>query len=225
MIFVTRICSTLFALMLLIANASAGSPFDVFAGEYIVVSVRNNSFAAAPAEPGLVEAASPIGKSIEFNTRGVVIEGIGCDSWQAKIISPPMDLSTDTMLADLRLPPSDSAKSKGDRRILKSYRITCEGELFADIYQADSRVLAMSWGNSRKYLILERPLSTTQIKKLQKALKLLKFYSGPKNGQFDTLTKSAVRQWYSYRLANPEISIPERPAITENLLDTLKVID
>lgn len=225
MIFVTRFCSILFVLLLSIENSLADSPFDAFAGKYVVVSVRNNSFVAAPLDPAILETASPIGKSIEFDTRGVLLEGIGCDSWQAKPISSPVDFSTDTMLADLRLPPADSPKSDGDRRVLKYYRITCEGEVFADIYQADNRVLAMSWANSRMYLILERPLSTLQVKKLQSALKLLKFYSGSRNGQFDAMTKSAVRDWYAYRQTNPEIPVPKRPAITENLLDTLKVIE
>ncbi|CAN0490736.1 unnamed protein product, partial [Discosporangium mesarthrocarpum] len=95
---------------------------------------------------------------------------------------------------------------------------------FTTLFQADRRVVALSWANAQQYLILERPLTETQVSKLQKALRSTKFYSGKITGVFDTDTERAVRAWYKYRLADRKASIPRRPAITENLLDTLKVL-
>lgn len=205
--------------------AAAETAFESFAGDYVVVAVRQNSFTASPAgiRPGGGE--SPIGQRIGFNASGVVLDGIACDDWQAESIPVPVDFADDTQLADLRLGPTTSPLSDGDKRLSKAFRITCEGEAFTTLYQADSRVLAMSWANSSKYLILERPLDTAQLARLQKALKSMKFYSGPVTGEPGEDTDRAVRSWFSYRLANPDAAIPRRPARTENLLDTLKVLN
>lgn len=203
---------------------SADSGLEVLSGKYVVVSVRRNSFVASTAPVIPSGENSPIGKTVEFDAEGIAIDGISCDAWKADSITTPVDFADDPILSDLRLPPTDSPITDGDRRLAKSYRISCEGEAFTTLYQADSRVLALSWANSSLYLVLERRLSSEQIRKLQLALKLLKFYSGTANGQFDEATGNAVRTWYAYRQTNKDAAIPKRPAITENLLDTMKVL-
>ena len=85
-------------------------------------------------------------------------------------------------------------------------------------------MLAMSWANSTTYLILERPLTDPEVKRLQKSMKSVKFYDGGITGTLDAATERAVRAWYEYRLAKPEMAIPRRPAITENFLDALGVL-
>ena len=217
--------ATVFALAAQAPTVQAGLAFEAFAGQYVVVSVRQNSFVASPAGASIGDADSPIGRLIRFETDGMLLDGIDCDDWQIETTPAPIDFSQDTMLSDLRLPPTSSPISDGDKRLSKFYRISCEGEAFTTVYQADNRVLALSWANSARYLILERPLSAVQIEKLQEALKSMKFYSGAVNGQFSDATERSVRAWYLYRLADPNAAIPQRPAITENLLDTLKVLN
>lgn len=216
---------SLFAFILQISPTLAGTLFDGFAGDYVVVAVRQNSFVAASSSLRPDNTESPIGKKISINSSGLVLDGIACQDWQVKTIEAPVDFSEDAMLSDLRLPPMDSPISVGDKRLSKFYQINCEGETFTTLYQLDNRVLAMSWANSQKYLILERPLSAARIEKLQKVLKSMKFYSGTVTGQFDKETEHAVRAWYSYRMTDRNAAIPRRPAITENLLDALKVLN
>ena len=218
-------CATLFAVALHVGDALAGSAFDDVAGQYVVVSVRQNSFVASPAGASLGDLNSPVGQLISFETNGVLLDGIDCDHWQIETTAAPVNFSQDTILSDLRLPPTNSPMSDGDKRSSIFFQINCEGEPFTTVYQADGRVLALSWANSTKYLILERPLSAAQIEKLQTALKSMKFYSGEIDGQFNNATERAVRAWYTYRVAAPNAAVPERPAITENLLDTLKVLN
>jgi hypothetical protein len=205
------------------ALAQANSAFEEISGEYVIVDVRKNSFVAAPARMPKPEADSPIGKKISFTKDGVVLDGISCQKWQAVKIKPPADISKDSALTDLRLPPTDSPKTDGDKRLSNYFQIDCEGEVFTTLFQADKRVLAMSWSNSELYLILERPLNVSQTGKLQKVLKSMKFYHGALNGIFAAETARAVRAWYRYRLSDDKAAIPLRPAVTENLLDTLRV--
>ena len=213
------------ALAILAQTVVVASGFEALTGDYVVVSVRRNSLVASTAPPFSAGEKSPIGKPVEFNAKGIVIDGISCDAWKAETITTPVDFAGDPMLSDLRLPPSDSPNTDGDKRLAKSYRITCEGEVFTTVYQADNRVLALSWANSSLYLVLERRLSSEQIRKLQLALKSSKFYSGTASGQFDEATGNAVRAWYGYRQTNKDAAIPKRPAITENLLDRMKVLN
>ena len=210
--------------MFLPAPAQAADGFKALAGDYVVVSVRRSSMVSAPASLRPGGADSPFGKRISFDASGVTLDGISCDDWQAAALPSQVDFDTDPMLADLRLPPTDSPNSVGDKRIGKSWRISCEGETFTTLYQADRRVLAMSWANSAMYLILERPMSTTEVTRLQKSMKSMKFYDGEITGTLDTGTERAVRAWYEYRLSDPGMAIPRRPAITENLLDALGVL-
>lgn len=216
---------------LMLAGLAFGTPgvradtgFEAFAGKYVVVAVRQNSFVAAPSGMRPTPAESPIGKTITFGVEGVSMEGLSCDSWRATAETPSADFMNDRLLADLHLPPTDSPISDGDKRLSNSYRISCEDEFFTTLFQADGRVVAISWANAQQYLVLERPLTTDQVTKLQKALTSTKFYSAPITGTLDTATERSVRAWYRYRLVDPKAPIPRRPAITENLLDTMKVL-
>ncbi len=216
--------TALVVLIMSLATVHAGSEFDAFAGHYVVISIRQNSFVAAPLDLTPGKPNTVIGKSVHFNTDGLVLEGIGCDAWQAQKTTTTVDFATDRNLADLHLPYMKRANLAGDKRIMNLYKISCEGEAFTNLYQVDKRVLVMSWANSKQYLILERPLSSTQVKKLQTALKSLQFYAGTLSGQLDTATIEAVRAYYFDLLSTSMIAIPKRPAITENLLDRLNVL-
>lgn len=218
---------SLFAVLIALVSPSLAwgqSAFDALVGDYVIVDIRKNSMVAAPARMPPPGADSPIGKSVSFTSDGVILDGISCKKWGAAKIAAPVDFSSDRALTDLRLLPTDSPKSNGDRRLSNFFKIDCEGESFTTVFQADKRVLAMDWANSELYLILERPLRADQTKKLQKALKSMKFYSGNVTGDFDAETVRATRAWYRYRLSDKTAAIPLRPAITENLLDALGVL-
>ena len=106
--------------VLLPGSARGGDGFNALAGDYVVVSMRRSSLAAAPASRRPGNAESPLGKRISFTASGVTLDGISCDDWQAAQLPPQTDFETDRMLADLRLPPTDSPNSAGDKRIGKS---------------------------------------------------------------------------------------------------------
>lgn len=206
-------------------DAKAGPSFEAFAGTYVVVAVRQNSFVAAPLGMRPTPSDTPIGKTVTFGSKGVSMEGIACDDWRAAAETPSADFMNDRLLVDRRLPPTDSPLSDGDKRLSESYKISCEGEFFTTLFQVDRRVVVLSWANAQQYLILERPLNAEQVRKLQKALTSTKFYSGKITGEFDTETERAVRAWYKYRQPDRAAAIPRRPAITENLLDALRVLN
>lgn len=221
---ISALCAVLAALAISLPTVVADSGFGELKGEYVVVSVRRNSFVASTASPLPADEDSPIGKTMEFTADGIIVEGVSCDAWKADSIETPVDFADDPMLSDLRLPPVDDPHSAGDKRSARSYRVMCEGEEFTTVYQADNRVLALSWANSTLYLVLERRLHFQQIRKMQLALKSLKFFSGQASGKFDEATANAVRAWYGHRQTDHDAAIPKRPAITENLLDGLKVL-
>ncbi len=201
-------------------NALAG-----FAGTYIIIDSRRASDVAAPLTE-ISEADNPIGKSVRFTRHGIEMEGISCTSWKIRLSdNAVLFVKTDPNLIDLNLRPADSLNSVGDRRAHAGYEITCEGEHFATIHKVDDRVLIMPWANSAINLILEKPLSSLQIKAYQAQLKSMNFYDGPLSGELDAATLRGSRLWYEYR-ANPDETepIPARPAITENLLDGLSIL-
>ena len=91
------------------------------------------------------------------------------------------------------------------------------------ILQVDDRVVVIPWANGSHYLVAERPLSEEQTRRLQRALISMKFLSGLVSGIVDEPTVSAIRAWAAYR-ARAEVYAFYRPALTENLLDTLGVL-
>ncbi|GJL94846.1 MAG: hypothetical protein DHS20C05_12510 [Hyphococcus sp.] len=195
-----------------------------FAGEYVIVDARRASDVAAPAAPG---SETPIGKSINFTQHGVEMEGIACEDWliiPARV--PVVYVDSDPNLTDLTLAPTDSPLTSGDQQVHAGFTVLCEKQRVMKLHRVDDRVLVMPWANSTVNLILERPLSTIQIKAYQAQLKSMKFYDGALTGELDEATLRASRAWYEHRaMLDDTQPIPARPAITENLLDALRVIE
>lgn len=193
-----------------------------FAGEYVIVDARRASDVAAPLQP---LSDDPIGDSVTFHKDGIDIAGISCDVWRIERRNEAtLPFAQDPVLSDLILEPVDSDKSRGDQRENTAFDILCEQEVVGQIHKVDDRVLVMPWQNSSINLILERPLSEVQVKAYQAQLKSMKFYDGDVTGEMDAATLAASRAWYSYR-ADQSLPIPLRPAITENLLDGLNVLN
>lgn len=193
------------------------------AGTFVVVDARRASDVAAPLTPGDM----PIGEQVKISSNGLDMAGISCDDWHINAQeSKPPQLLNDPNLIDVTLGPADSLISSGDQRLNQYFKISCEGEIFASILQIDERVLIMPWANSAINLVLERPLTRDQTLQYQRQLKSMKFYDGPVHGVLDEAALKASRLWYEYRarLAK-EQPIPARPAITQNLLDALNVLE
>jgi hypothetical protein len=194
-------------------------------GTYKVVTMRNASNVARALDP-LAKNDEAIGQEITFTEKGTLkMKGITCDHWEifASIVS--MIDPRDPMLADIHVTPTDSPLSAGDGRIGKDYHYKCEGESFIHVYNVDDRVLIIPWENSSRYLIVEKPLSEKQIRKLQAQLKDMKFHHFDPTGILDDETLKALSSWAQYRLQDDEAYRFKRTAITENLLDALGVID
>lgn len=196
-----------------------------FAGTYVVVDVRRASDVAAPAMPGIA-SDSPIGQTLTFTQKDILMAGISCEDWR---ITPDPDarlnVTTDRNLKDLTLGPVDVSTSRGDQQDHSGFQIMCEGERFAALHKVDDRVLVMPRNNSQVNLILERPLTPLQIKSYQAQLKSMKFYAGELTGEMDAATLNGSRIYYNYRAdLNDTDPLPARPAITENLLDALRVL-
>lgn len=201
------------------ADAKPGYPSGVF----VIVDARRASDVAAPFDPTQV---IPIGEQITFTEDGVEIEGAACGDWQILGSNSPIIFpEEDPNLIDLTLGPVDADHSVGDQRINITYEIICEDETVTKFLRIDDRVLVMPWANSELNLILEKPLSHEEVKKYQQSLKSVKYYDGDLTGELDEATLKASRFWYEDRARLSEDQpIPLRPAITENLLDTLGVL-
>ncbi len=195
-----------------------------FSGEYVIVDARRASNVSTPSSPGL---EIPIGNSVTFTQNGLEMEGAACDDWviiPARV--PVVYVDTDPNLIDLKLAPAGSPNSSGDQQQHAGFTVLCERQRVMQLHRVDDRVLIMPWANSSFNLILERPLSSIQIKAYQAHLKSMKFYDGELTGELDEATLRASRNWYVYRAKLDDTqAIPARPAITENLLDALNVFE
>ncbi|MEM6833573.1 MAG: hypothetical protein AAF562_08125 [Pseudomonadota bacterium] len=207
----------------LVAPSKALQRLAGFAGEYVIIDVRRASDVAAPAE---MSFESPIGQTINFTRDGIDMSGAQCDAWSIeKLAESVIPYDRDPNLIDIVLPPTDSPISAGDRQIHQGYVARCEGEEVLRMHKVDDRILVIPAKNGTMNLILERPLTSLQVKAYQAQLKSMKFYSGSLSGILDSDTLRASRYWYEDRARlDDNQAVPARPAITENLLDALNVL-
>lgn len=219
----------LFMLFLLISFAAFAQEDErleksPIVGDFKVVTIRNASDVAAVRLPEEI-GGEEIGKIIKFTEDGIEIEGMSCDAWAVFHSLVPVVNTEDPILSDIHVAPADSAGSKGDQRIGKTFHFVCEDESFMHVYQVDDRVLVIPWGNSAQYLIAERELSREQIIAMQTRLRDYKFLEGDLTGFLDNKTVGAISAWSHYRLANDDGYVFKRAAITENLLDTFGLFE
>lgn len=193
-------------------------------GTYKVVAIRNASDVAAPAAP-LTATDSPVGKDIKITADSLEMGSRKCAYREGMRTLVSVINRKDPILADIDVPPADSPLSRGDQRIMTAFHYKCSGKGFVHVYKVDDRVIVIPWDNSARYLIAEKPLSSQQIIRLQKALKDVKFLEAEPSGKLDAETLRALSNWSHYRLGKPDAYKFGRVAITENLLDTMGVLD
>ena len=208
----------------LVGPSEALAKLAGFAGEYVIIDARMASDVASPLLP---DFEPPIGESIRFTRTGIELEGGECDDWQVtELDAAILPVQYDPNLIDLVLGPIDSPNTVGDQQQHVGFVAKCEGETVFRFHKVDDRVLVMPTENSAVNLILERPLSEVQIKAYQAQLKSMKFYEGELTGELDDATLTSSRYWFEYRARLDDTQpIPARPAITENLLDALRVLN
>jgi hypothetical protein len=206
-----------FAASAAIATTSlAGSPSSLV-GRYVVVDSRVSADVATPGGRPSTENTDPIGQTIEIGDSSISMAGISCAQWQIEQIATPYYFENDPNLADLWLPPGRSASAAADHRLARSFAVACEDEPVTTIFQADARVLAMTWNNSASYLILEAPLTDSEFSLIGEQLVDRKFLAAARVDDRTEVMK-ALREWYIYRNSESVESIPLHPAITKNLL-------
>jgi hypothetical protein len=207
------------AIMLLGTPSCAGEGDDPLRGEFVVVALRRASDVHGGPDPG--RAAEWLGTTVSFDERLAWLGGVACERWTPReTTSPPVALA-DPNLSDLRIGPVGGPNSVGERRIDRAFDLFCGEKRVGSLLLVDRRVAVAPSANGLLNLILERPLTAEQIRRLQTQLKDMKFYSGEPTGRLDEATLRGVALYADYRGADYAFA---RPAITENLLDALGVV-
>ena len=193
-------------------------------GEYQVVALRSAGDVATMANPG--SGMEWLDQRVSFGEgRLSWLGGQICKLWSVREAEFPVIMLEDPNLSDLAIPPLGSETSSGDKRVNVPVDLLCQDEgerILGSFAIIDARVLVASVLNGTVNLILERPLTEQQVKKLQVQLKDMKFYEGKITGELDEATLGSVGFYAEYRGSAYRFF---RTAITENLLDGLRVLD
>ncbi len=202
------------------ARADSGGGVPAPFGEYIAVALRHSSDVAALAVPGA--GAEFLGRHVRFGEDGAIwLDGRRCETWVVAESDSAVLTLDDPNLSDLAVPPVAS----DDKRINLAVELVCldaPERTLGYFVIVDSRVLVAPAPGSTVNVILERPLSAAEIRRLQTQLKSMKFYFGEITGALDAATVRSIGYYAEYRGAAYRFA---RPAITENLLDGLGVLD
>ncbi len=191
-------------------------------GRYQVVSMRTDSSTASTLS--IAEGDTLIGTYLEIDEDGFHMEGMTCETGRIQAKSVSFVFLEDPNLADLNISPLSNPSFRGEQRIHQPYDVICGEDVLTQLHQVDDQILIMPWSNSSQYLILEKPLSQEQIRKLQTQLKDMKFSSQDPNGILDKETLTAISLYASYRNEDKDAPRFLRTAISENLLDGLGVL-
>lgn len=193
-----------------LALPAKANDFTAISGAYTVVSVRAASdIAGAPLSDAATQA---LGQSMILTEQGPLLEGVGCDAWQAKAL--PTRTLTDPLLADLAFAAGGPSPT---------YAITCEGTVFATVLAPDPRVLALQPAGQRVWLILERSLGTGQMRALAQALELVTSTGDARPFTADDQAEihAALRRKFETLAGASEFGTPARIAAGTRLLTSI----
>ena len=197
---------------------------SVLHGIYKVVALRRASDIESTADTD-ADIADWIGREVSFSESLRWVNGSSCDNWFAKKNKhPPLDIY-DPNLDDLAIepmnPPAYHPLAKP-----QAFDLYCAGKgskrtrRIGGLIRVDERVLVTHSASGSTNIILEKPLSSSQVRQLQTRLKDMKFYDGEITGELDEPTLKGVGFYAEYRGSEYRF---HRTAITENLLDGLGV--
>jgi hypothetical protein len=188
-------------------------------GDFTVITMRRASdVAGGPIEQ---DAAQRIGQTVSFGETLTWWDGRTCESWAAEPMDQQVLPLDDPLLSDTQVPPLDGPISAGDRRQNTGWSLTCEGEALGVLLQVDDRVLIAPTRSGVTNIILERPLTPDEILAFQKQLKDMKFFTGEPSATWDEASLAGLASYAEYRGAKYRFA---RTAITENLLDGLRIL-
>ena len=191
-------------------------------GDFKVVEIRRAvDVAGGPLPMDLNDA---IGRSIGLFSDRLTMEGMTCENWiiqRTELLPQPN--APDLM--DVFIGPAMVAHSAGDQRILQTWSYSCEGVDTFLLTQIDANVIILHLANGLAHAIAERKFSEAEIEGMQAALKGVKYYDGPINGKLTKATLAAAAFWAEERMREVDGPRYQRPALTQNLFDTMGVFE
>jgi len=196
----------------------AGPALADLSGEYEVVAMRRSS--EVESTPDI--ETDFFGKTAFFGEHLEWIDGTKCDAWSWKDTTEYTTSLEDPNLSDViidRLEPSVIPDYISARRI--SLHCDNSERTVAMLVEIDQRVLVTSTASGALNVILQKPLTSGQISRLQSMLRQRGIYDGDFTGIIDDATRNAIARYADQRGAH---YIFKDVVITENLLDGLGVL-
>jgi hypothetical protein len=194
--------------------------FLFFPGEYQLVDLRRASDVAGRASDET--AIHSMGSTARFGKQMQWPNMDDCDAWSTKEATDSGVNTEDPILSDTQIPPLDGKPSSGDQRLNLGLDVYCNEKHVTRLLKVDDRILIAPTKSGSTYMILEKPLSGKEIRKLQHQLRDMKFHSGAVTDSWNEAALVAVSIYAEYRGAKYRF---KRSAISENLLDGLGVLE
>ena len=205
----------------LVAGEGAAIPAPF--GEYRVVAARAASNVASTASTQFGQ--DWIGRSVAFGEGMLTwLDGEKCTLWSVRDAGSPVFFLDDPNLSDVNLGPLDFGSETLDARLNVPVELICndlDEQIMAHFVIVDRRVLLVPSTSGDTYYVLEIPLNSDQIMRLQVQLEGMKFYTGAINGVLDEASILSLGFYAEYRGSAYRF---HRTVITENLLDRLGVL-
>jgi hypothetical protein len=194
-------------------------------GEWRVVALRRASDVSGPPDSG--DDRDLMGQAVSFGSSLAWLDGTTCANWAMVRSETSRHVSHHSVMPDVLLWPLNNRLSDGDRRVWQDNDITCEGTVIAQVIRVDNRVMVASSADGLLNIVIEKPLSTRQVARLQMHLKQMGLYGSHLaivNGVMDAATRKAVASYAAHRSRGAKYVFAD-PVITENLLDGLGVLN
>lgn len=192
-------------------------------GEYRIVALRSASdVESTPTADADID--DWIGRTVSFGETLQWINGSSCNNWFARKAEQPLLDLADPNLSDLGIEPL-SPPAYHVFASAQAIDLYCNDNGLrpvGSLIWIDDRILVTHSPSGSTNVILEKPLSSRQVGRLQEQLKDMKFYHGEITGELDEATLRSVGFYAEYRGSEFRFF---RTAITENLLDGLGVLD
>lgn len=193
------------------------------AGKYAVQAIRRSGAVQSTpdAEPNVGDL---FGNEAVFGETFQWIDGTHCKTWSTKKIPNDLVDLRDPNLSDLTIDKLEPL-GRDVTDLAQTFEINCEGDdagPVTTVMRVDDRIIVTVSASGSFYLILEKPLSEEQVVRLQRQLKVMKFYDGELSGVMDARTRAGVAGYADYRGARYRF---KDAVISENLLDGLGVVE
>jgi len=188
-------------------------------GEFVVVALRMASDVESMPLGDTYE--NLLGQVVSFDEPKVWLDRQSFDGTRFVDTDVAVVDIRDPNLSDVTIPPLPIARVES-RWIMEATQIVSEGKSVKTFLMVDRRVLIVPMANGALNVILEKPLDTQEIRRLQLLLKDTGNYNGDITGVMDQSTRVAIADYAEYRGAKFRFA---DPVISENLLAGLNVLN